>query len=90
MNERTASNGYVYTPLVETTDSGDDLINGDASDDSNVHTPWIWRQPGKKIEVELTLPGDSKVSRVHLQFPQNTAYRPEAVTLETRAASGKW
>ncbi|MEE8308735.1 MAG: hypothetical protein V3R81_15825, partial [Gammaproteobacteria bacterium] len=91
MNERAKKVGQVVGgPLVELTDSGDALIDGDGSDDSKIHTPWIWRQPNKYIYVEMTLPGKSKVSRVRVQFPKDLNYRPEWVQLYAKDLSGQW
>ena len=90
INEGAEKAGIVYAPLVETTDSGDALVDGDDGDASKIYTPWIWHQPGKIIEVEMTLPGESQVSRVHVQFPQDTNYRPESAHLYAKDAAGKW
>lgn len=90
VNERATVDGMIFSPLVETTDGGASLIDGDASDDSKIYTPWFWNQPGKLIVVEMLLPGDSKVSRVQVKFPEDTDYRPEAVTLHAREPAGTW
>jgi hypothetical protein len=90
VNEGAEEAGIVFAPLVETTDRGDALIDGDDTDASKIYTPWRWHQPGKVIEIEMTLPGESQVSRVHVQFPQDTNYRPESARLFIKDAAGKW
>ena len=89
VNERAVKDGIVLCPLVEPTDSGDELIDGDRSDASNVYTAWFWNQPGKVIEIEMTLPGPSTVRRVRVTFPEDTIYRPESVRLGVRG-EGEW
>ena len=90
VNEAAKQEGIVLTPLVEPTDVGDELIDGNRSDASKVHTTWHWNQPGKVIGVEMKLPGDSAVDQVRVTFPENTDYRPESVTLELRRSDGNW
>ena len=91
LSERAEKDGNaVGGPLVELTDSGDALIDGDGSDDSKIHTPWIWGQPNKYIYVEMTLPGKSKVSRVRVQFPEDLNHRPEFVQMYAKDRSGQW
>ena len=89
VNEPAVKDGIVLCPLVEPTDSGDELIDGDRSDASNVYTAWFWNQPGKVIEIEMTLPGPSTVRRVRVTFPEDTIYRPESVRLGVRG-EGEW
>ena len=90
VNERARKEGIVFGPLVEPTDAGDDLIDGDPSDQSKVHTTWSWDQPGKVIVVEMTLPGESVVKRVQVTFPEDTDYRPESASIATRGPHGGW
>lgn len=90
INARAEMAGMVMCPLVEPTDAGDELIDGDRSDRSCVHTTWHWDQPGKVIAIEMTLPGDATVRRARVTFPLDTDYRPESVLLEVRAADGPW
>ena len=90
VNARASKDGIVYGPLVEPTDAGDELIDGDTSDGSMVHTTWSWHQPGKVINVTMVLPGESTVRRVRLTYPADTTYRPEQVILKTRSRDGPW
>ena len=90
INARAKKDGMVFAPLVEATDSGDELIDGDTGDESLVNTTWHWDQPGKVIDVEMTLPGESMVHRVVVTYPQDTIYRPEQVALETRESGKQW
>lgn len=90
INARAEKEGIVHGPLVEPTDAGDELIDGDHGDDSMVHTTWYWNQPGKVIDITMTLPGDSIVRRVRVTYPQDTNYRPEVVNLKARSADGAW
>ena len=90
VNEQARVDGIALAPLIEQTEAGDELIDGDRSFKSLIYTPWVWHQPGKNIFIETTLPGDSKVNRVHVQFPKSTDYRPESATLKTKDAAGNW
>ena len=90
VNEPAKQDEIVFTPLIEPTDVGDELIDGNSADESKVHTTWHWDQPGKVIDVEMTLPGESVVQRVQVTFPENTAYRPESVNLAVRGPDGSW
>ncbi|MAE67573.1 MAG: hypothetical protein CMJ18_25225 [Phycisphaeraceae bacterium] len=90
VNARATKAGIVHGPLVEPTDDGDELIDGDTSDRSIVHTTWTWQQPGKVIDITMTLPGESTVRRVKVTYPQDTNYRPELTNLKTRVDGGEW
>ena len=43
-NDRAKEVCWQPSPLVETTDNGDFLIDGDTSDQSMVYTPWYWNR----------------------------------------------
>ena len=90
VNMRAPRETFVYTPLVEQTDTGDLLIDGDAAGKTMVYTPWSWPAHWQLIVVEMKLPGPSKVRRVDVYLPAAVAYQPESVTLYVRAGSGAW
>lgn len=79
--------GFRPTPLVEMTDTtGAALIDGDAR--TLIYTPWAWRDNCKRITVEMSLPGDSRVSRVVVRLPDESTLRPQDITLSVRGAAG--
>ena len=90
VNMRPGKGTFVFTPLVEQTDTGDLLIDGDTDGKSMVYTPWGWSSQWKAIMVEMRLPGPSKVSRVVVHLPEDIAYQPETVILHVRTGSGAW
>ena len=90
VNMRAPRETFVYTPLVEQTDTGDLLIDGDSAGKTMVYTPWSWSAHWKLILVEMKLPGPSKVSRVDVYLPAAVAYQPESVTVFVRGGSGAW
>jgi len=80
--------GYQSTPLVESTDTGDLLIDGDPQ--TNIFTDWYWNRGGKRITVEMTLPGPSTVNRVVVRLPENPGLRPQNIRLDVRSATENW
>jgi hypothetical protein len=90
VNTRQPKEAFVYTPLVEQTDLGDLLIDGETAGKTMVYTPWSWSRHWKLISVEMKLPGPSKVSRVDVYLPEAVAYQPESVTLFVKSGSGAW
>lgn len=82
------TSGYRLTPLVEITDTGDALIDGDTK--TVVSTAWFWRRGGKRITVEMTLPGRSKVNRVAVRLPQDPTFRPQNIRLDVRQSGARW
>ncbi len=90
VNARALQDGIVMCPLVEPTDTGDELIDGDRSDASSIHTAWFWNATSKRVVIEMKLPGPSTVRRVRVTFPRNTNYRPGSVRLETGTTDGAW
>ena len=90
VNARALQDGMVMCPLVEPTDTGDELIDGDRSDASSIHTAWFWNATSKRVVIEMKLPGPSTVRRVRVTFPRNTNYRPGSVRLETGTTDGAW
>ena len=90
VNMRAPKDTFLYTPLVEQTDTGDLLIDGDRTGKTMVYTPWSWSAHWKLIVVEMKLPGPSKVSRVDVYLPESVAYQPQSVTVFVRTGSGAW
>jgi len=80
--------GFQRTPLVELTDTGSVLIDGDRK--TTVYTPWSWRKNCKRITVEMLLPGPSTISKVIVRLPEEPAMRPQDITLEVKEAEGEW
>src|SRR5687767_9138790 len=73
-NETTGNaEGFRTTPLIELTDPGDALIDGDVG--TIVYTPWSVRDNCKRITVEMRLSGPSRVSRVVVRLPSDPALR---------------
>jgi len=90
VNVRNQVLAFAYSPLVEQTDTGDLLIDGDTDGQTMVYTPWTWVRQWKIIVIEMKLPGPSKVSRVDVYLPEAIDYRPETVVLCGRTSAGTW
>ena len=90
VNQRAKKGEFVYTPLVERTDTGDKLIDGKTDDRSIVSTPWYWSSQWKRITVEMKLPGQSKITRVRAHLPKAVDLRPESAVLFVKTDAGKW
>ena len=89
-NVRATEPGWMDNPLVEQTDTGDVLIDGRTDEQSLVYTPGDWSGLGKRINVEMSLPGDSRVSRVVAHLPTDRLYVASKATLYVKGSDGLW
>jgi hypothetical protein len=90
VNQRAKKGSFLFTPLVEQTDRGDLLIDGNTGDESIVYTPWVWSRHWKIIVIEMKLPGPSQVSRVEVHLPHDVEIRAESATLFLKSGDGTW
>ena len=89
-NTRPDEAGWMSNPLVEPTDTGDLLIDGRTDETSLVYTPGNWTGLGKRVNVEMTLPGQSRVSRVVVHLPAGPLYVTQTATLYVKGEDGFW
>ena len=89
-NIRPSEAGWMNNPLVEATDTGDLLIDGKTDAGSVVYTPGNWTGLGKRLNVELALPGRSRVSRVVVHLPAGPTYLTQKATLYVMGDDDLW
>ena len=89
-NIRADEPGWMNNPLVEATDAGDLLIDGRTDERSMVYTPGNWDRVGKRLNVEMTLPGAARVSRVVAHLPTDGMYVAERATVHVKGDAGLW
>ena len=89
-NTRPDESGWMNNPLVEATDTGDLLIDGRTDDKGIVHTPGNWDRVGKRINVEMNLPGPSRLSRVVAHLPTDEMCVTQKATLCVKGDDGLW
>ena len=89
-NLRPTEAGWMNNPLAEATDTGDLLIDGKTDASSIVYTPGNWTGLGKRLNVELTLPGRSRVSRVVAHLPAGPTHLTEKATLYVMGDDDLW
>jgi hypothetical protein len=89
-NIRPTEAGWMNNPLAEATDTGDLLIDGKTDASSVVYTPGNWTGLGKRLNVELTLPGRSRVSRVVVHLAAGPTHLTEKATLYVMGDDDLW